>query len=413
MRITFLHRRPVAAGLRLLWSLLVACACRPAAAVAASDEELQPAGELPQGEPGDAEMEAAYAGRHGKQAHPAASGKTARPAGDSVGPQAPADAAGDASEGSAEADSADDSTAPPVAVSGGDGDEKWESYSDLSAVNAVAEEITGGVRVEDIVEPPSDYRFAAFGRQDPFIPPIITQQLAAEQAIDPLEIPIVSPLQRFDLDRLQVVGIWQLPSGERKAMVLTPNRSAQGIIVKNGDPIGNRGGKIVDIGAQVITVREFMLAPDGTRQFEDQQMLMGGRDPDDVKGTLVFKPGQKVPDMKLDEAHSQVNWAMPSATELPPASPPLSQDGAAAAGRAAKAASGLAASAPQTPADPSMPVPEQPAAAAAETAANAVPPAPAAATQPPTAVAPPPAAAPRPNPPNLNPDFVLPSLLNR
>src|SRR5687768_1995634 len=34
----------------------------------------------------------------------------------------------------------------------------WESYSDFAPVSSVAEEITGGVRVEDIVEPPTEYR---------------------------------------------------------------------------------------------------------------------------------------------------------------------------------------------------------------------------------------------------------------
>ena len=41
--------------------------------------------------------------------------------------------------------------------------ENWDSYSEAGS-GGVAQEITKGVRVEDIVEPPSDYRFAAFGK---------------------------------------------------------------------------------------------------------------------------------------------------------------------------------------------------------------------------------------------------------
>src|SRR5690606_31519719 len=131
----------------------------------------------------------------------------------------------------------------------------------------VAQEITGGVRVEDIVEPPSEYRYAAFGKPDPFVPPMVV----SEDGVDgpgPIEIPIVSPLQLFPIGQLRVVGIWQLSSGERKALIMAPPResqSSQGIIVKNGDPVGQRGGRILAIGDDFLTVREFTLAPDGTR----------------------------------------------------------------------------------------------------------------------------------------------------
>ncbi len=178
--------------------------------------------------------------------------------------------------------------------------ENWDSYSD-AGTGGVAQEITKGVRVEDIVEPPSDYRYAAFGKADPFVPPMVT----SEKPIGPgnLEIPIVSPLQRFDVMEMDLVGVWQLSTGERKAMILTPGNQesgGQGIIVKNGDPIGKRGGKILGIGDDFLTVREFMLAADGTRQYEDQQMYMGKRSPDDLPGKIIFKPGQPQTEVKIE-----------------------------------------------------------------------------------------------------------------
>lgn len=182
-------------------------------------------------------------------------------------------------------------------------DDKWESYSDLPPVSSVAEEITGGIRVEDIVEPPSDYSFASFGRSDPFVPPLITKEIAAQQKqvpVDPLEIPIVSPLQQYSLSQLHIVGIWQLESGERKAMVMASGSQNQGIVVKSGDPIGNRGGKIIAIGNEFVMVREFLLAPDGTRQFQDQQMLMNSNEKLEVKGKIVFKPGATQTSLQLE-----------------------------------------------------------------------------------------------------------------
>ncbi len=175
--------------------------------------------------------------------------------------------------------------------------------SDSLTEKTTAQQVSGGMRVEDIVEPPSDYRYAAFGKHDPFVPPMITERDAvAAAAIDSLEIPIISPLQRFTLKELTVIGIWQLSNGEHKAMLMTPSTggAGQGIIVKIGDSIGNRGGKIQAIGDDFMTVREFLLAQDGTRQFEDKLMFMGKRVPDEPSGKILFTPGSTDTKVILD-----------------------------------------------------------------------------------------------------------------
>jgi Tfp pilus assembly protein PilP len=179
--------------------------------------------------------------------------------------------------------------------------ETWDSYSDMQAGSVMGEDVSDGVRVEDIVEPPSDYRYAAFGKPDPFVPPLLSR----DNSVDSLEIPIVSPLQQYSLSELSLVGIWQMPDGERKAMVLTVAKNkfpSQGIIVKNGDPIANRGGKIIGIGEDYMTIREFSLTPDGTREFEDVQMFMGERQENAITGTITFAPGSPVPEVKVDQA---------------------------------------------------------------------------------------------------------------
>lgn len=187
-------------------------------------------------------------------------------------------------------------------------DEVWESAA-ASPFSSIAEEVTGGVRVEDIVEPPSEYRYAAFGKPDPFVPPIINSTRVDGQPVDSLEVPIISPLQRFDLSQLSIVGIYQLASGERKAMVL-PSSSRETVIVRIGDPIGKRGGRVLSIGRDSLTVREFTLAVDGTREFEDKQLFLGNERAATVSGSLIFEPGRDEPILNLNKP--LVNQQIPS-----------------------------------------------------------------------------------------------------
>lgn len=203
----------------------------------------------------------------------------------------------------------------------------WDSFNE-STGKGVANEITKGVRVEDILEPPADYRYASFGKQDPFIPPMMPENhLTGEKAKAPgtLEIPIVSALQRYALDSLSIVGIWQLSNGDRKAMVLTPAGEAsgtQGVIVRSGDPIGNRGGRILAIGGDFLVAREFFLAPDGTRQYEDRRLLMTTPTAPPRPARLIFKPGDRDPKQVIDGAYNDLGLSSgssqgPSSLENP------------------------------------------------------------------------------------------------
>lgn len=149
---------------------------------------------------------------------------------------------------------------PPAAAD----DEKKEDAN-------VANDVTKGLRVEDIVDPPAEYRYAAFGRADPFVP---GQAEAAKQDED---IPIASLLQKYGINQLKLVGIWRLESGARKALMMTPKN--EGIIAKVGDPIGLRRGRILRIEEDNVVVREFNIAPDGTRQFDDLVIAMNEEEP--------------------------------------------------------------------------------------------------------------------------------------
>jgi len=91
-----------------------------------------------------------------------------------------------------------------------------------------------------------------------------------------------------------LTGVWGGGDGQRKALITVPDfgRGILGVVVKVGDPIGNSGGKVVAINKDGMTVREFHLAPDGSRIYEDRFLMLGDKPPIPlVSGNVVFRPG--------------------------------------------------------------------------------------------------------------------------
>lgn len=172
----------------------------------------------------------------------------------------------------------------------------WDSFETRLDDKDVARDVTMGIRVEDIVEPPSDYHYASFGRPDPFLPPAMTiSEKKSLENIQAIEIPIVSPLQRSSIDQLKVAGVWQTDKQVWKAMVLT--QDGLGIITKIGDPIGNRGGKITAIDLTGISAREFTLKADGVRDYRDLMLPLDHEHarPKDEPKTIKIDPQAVVP----------------------------------------------------------------------------------------------------------------------
>jgi Tfp pilus assembly protein PilP len=160
------------------------------------------------------------------------------------------------------------------------GDDTWESYTGNQST--VARDVTGGMRVEDIVEPLNDYAYAAFGKADPFIAPYFRQK-----NIDfSLDVPIVSVLQTFELKDLQIAGIWQSYGGERKALMMTLDKKI-GVEIVKGDPIGRKAGKVMEIRPESVVVREYYITRDGTREFEDVELLLPNEFSGKVEGTTM------------------------------------------------------------------------------------------------------------------------------
>lgn len=190
-------------------------------------------------------------------------------------------------------------------------------------------DITRELTVEEITEPSIDFQYVSYGKDDPFVPPMTLDEDGNRKSIDALsrgkkprkevdsvEIAIVNNLQKYDLKKLKVVGIWQGASGERKALVLAPKGKGAmggvgvvGVPVTKGTQIGNRGGVVVSIGPDRVNVREFVLLHDGKKHFKTTSKYLGDKEPEVKAEKLIFDPGQKetkVIDKNAEESFDQV-----------------------------------------------------------------------------------------------------------
>ncbi|MBP9706155.1 MAG: pilus assembly protein PilP [Oligoflexales bacterium] len=153
-------------------------------------------------------------------------------------------------------------------------EESWTNYQtndeqnieDIEKKN-LAKNLTGGILIEEIIEPSEGYNYAVFNRSDPFVPPYLKQR-----SLEDAEEPIVSVLQLHDLASLTVNGVWRSQQGDPKALIMTKNK--EGVIVSLNDPVGNKNGKVVAIADQAVTIRQFSYSGDGSRQFEDFELAL-------------------------------------------------------------------------------------------------------------------------------------------
>lgn len=132
------------------------------------------------------------------------------------------------------------------------------------------EDITDQLKMETILEDSFEYTYAAFGRPDPFIPNIHPSHQPS------VSVAITSILQRYPLDRIRVVGIWQLQNGGRKSLMMT--EKSEGVVVALGDSVGIHGGKISKIESDHVVIREFTLDSKGIQHFADRAIWLGSRE---------------------------------------------------------------------------------------------------------------------------------------
>lgn len=243
----------------------------------------------------------------------------------------------------------DDDSAPKEVETVATATERWESSESDVLRHSVAEDLTGGVRVEDIVEPTAEYHFASFGKGDPFSPPPEQPKGSSSMIFRPAddaarlssaatrEEVLKSKLQRYKLDELKIVGMWRAEGESRKALILTPE--GQGVTVQENDPI-TPGGKIARIEKDRLVVRMYSIDIDGTQKSRDEFLAFTkGREAEDT-GKIVMRPGKEaefISDRRpLPETPAaglpSLNPPLPSnpmnGSMAPPTMPATSRDGA-------------------------------------------------------------------------------------
>ncbi|MCB9228788.1 MAG: hypothetical protein H6618_04175 [Deltaproteobacteria bacterium] len=153
----------------------------------------------------------------------------------------------------------------------------WESY--IGEDQKKAKEIHSDISIEHIPSDNNTYNYASFGKENPFIPPLLSAHLTKT------EIPVISILQKYPVEHIRVVGIWTLEDGSRKSLMMS--RENEGVITSIGDPVGNHGGKVISIEEKIVKVREFSLSPDGTRQFTDVDLWLGDEEPESPEKIII------------------------------------------------------------------------------------------------------------------------------
>jgi len=190
-------------------------------------------------------------------------------------------------------------------------DEGWDSAAKKFDQYDPAASVTNGIRVEDIIEPSSEYQYSSSRKKNPFLPEIKTaRRAAAQRELSPndVEIPIINPLQSFPVSQLGVIGVWEGDDHVWKALIETPTN--QGIETKLGDPAGNSGGRIMSITPESVVVREFSVRTDGTREYRDMPLYMGSDNPQrsnvSIGGRLILRPGASAPEIESAEDSAKI-----------------------------------------------------------------------------------------------------------
>ena len=131
-------------------------------------------------------------------------------------------------------------------------------------IDETIETLETSIQIDDIIEPPASYRYSSFNKRDPFAYPDREELMDDEF--------VVSKLQRHDVSSLKLVGVWRLSTGISKALILIP--TGEGVVAVIGDPVGQNNGEVMEIGRNKIIIREYLMTPDGTRQFNDIDMFL-------------------------------------------------------------------------------------------------------------------------------------------
>ena len=122
-------------------------------------------------------------------------------------------------------------------------------------------------KVSEPAEPP---RYFSAGKRDPFRPLASKAKGAAARPRENL-----SPLERFELGQLKLVGIvWDIKESRAMVEVLDPDKATRGYTLKVGTPIGPNEGKVKAIKRGEVVIEEFYADFFGARKPREVTMKL-------------------------------------------------------------------------------------------------------------------------------------------
>lgn len=101
------------------------------------------------------------------------------------------------------------------------------------------------------MKPQTAIGYLAQGRIDPFEPFI--QERAPEKEKKKIPTRPLTPLEKFNLDQLKLVGVVRTPAGN---LALVEEASGKGYIISIGTRIGTHSGQVVAIDKDRIVIQE-------------------------------------------------------------------------------------------------------------------------------------------------------------
>ena len=111
-----------------------------------------------------------------------------------------------------------------------------------------------------------DYHYTPTGKRDPFTPPFSTAAPETADSDEPR-----TPLQRFDLGQLKLVGvIWE--TDEPRALI--EDSGGLGYIITRGTLIGSRGGIVKTIEPKRVVIEEYETDFFGKRQIQEKELRL-------------------------------------------------------------------------------------------------------------------------------------------
>jgi hypothetical protein len=106
--------------------------------------------------------------------------------------------------------------------------------------------------------------------KNPFAPPDLNLFSSAKY-----KVPFVSDLQKINLSKIKLVGVWSEKKGEEKCLLVADVKGSKvGVVASVGDHIGQRGGRIKSINKNNIVVKLFTVLSSGMKRFFDKTIYI-------------------------------------------------------------------------------------------------------------------------------------------